>query len=387
MVEQKLPEGWQMVKFGDIAKHISKRVEPSETDLEIYVGLEHLDPDSLKIKRHGVPSDVEGQKLLVKKGQIIFGKRRAYQRKVAVADWDCICSAHAMVLEANPENIIPEFLPFFLQSEVFMNRAVAISEGSLSPTIKWKTLSSQYFVVPSMERQKELIPLLKKIVLCNSLSDEIGQSHEDLEDLLVVDFINNINKSSCELLSLSEVSKRITVGIVNKPADLYVSATEGILTLRSQNIRRGNLCLNNVVYISKDGHEKNKKSQLSAGDIAVVRTGYPGTACVIPEGSGELNSIDILILSVNRELLLPDYVVAFINSPLGKSQILEGAGGLAQQHFNVNALKKMKIIIPQLSEQKKLVKILDSIKNIASSIIATNKSRKTILESLRASLD
>lgn len=93
---------YQEVKFGEIAKHISKRVEPSETTLEVYVGLEHLDPDSLKITRHGVPSDVAGQKLLVKKGQIIFGKRRAYQRKVAVADWDCICSAHAMVLEAIP---------------------------------------------------------------------------------------------------------------------------------------------------------------------------------------------------------------------------------------------------------------------------------------------
>ncbi|MBF4354783.1 restriction endonuclease subunit S, partial [Vibrio anguillarum] len=98
MTERQLPEGWQVVKFGDIAKHISKRVEPSETELKVYVGLEHLDPDSLKIKRHGVPSDVAGQKLLVKKGQIIFGKRRAYQRKIAVADWDCICSAHAMVL-------------------------------------------------------------------------------------------------------------------------------------------------------------------------------------------------------------------------------------------------------------------------------------------------
>ncbi|ECR6876217.1 restriction endonuclease subunit S, partial [Salmonella enterica] len=143
MTEQQLPEGWQMVKFGDIAKHISKRVEPSETDLEIYVGLEHLDPDSLKIKRHGTPSDVEGQKLLVKKGQIIFGKRRAYQRKVAVADWDCICSAHAMVLEANPKYVIPDFLPYFMQSSTFMDRAVAISEGSLSPTIKWKVLASQ----------------------------------------------------------------------------------------------------------------------------------------------------------------------------------------------------------------------------------------------------
>ncbi|MGL4746185.1 MAG: restriction endonuclease subunit S, partial [Shewanella sp.] len=162
MTEQQLPEGWQIVKFGDIAKHISKRVEPSETDLEIYVGLEHLDPDSLKIKRHGVPSDVEGQKLLVKKGQIIFGKRRAYQRKVAVADWDCICSAHAMVLEANPKHVIPEFLPFFMQSDVFMNRAVAISEGSLSPTIKWKVLAEQKFLFPNLEQQPRLLTLLKR---------------------------------------------------------------------------------------------------------------------------------------------------------------------------------------------------------------------------------
>ena len=121
MNKEQLPEGWRMVKFGDMAKNFSKRVEPSATDLEIYVGLEHLDPDSLRIKRHGVPSDVAGQKLRVKKGQIIFGKRRAYQRKLGVADWDCICSAHAMVLEANPAVVLPEFLPFFMQSDVFMN--------------------------------------------------------------------------------------------------------------------------------------------------------------------------------------------------------------------------------------------------------------------------
>lgn len=164
MAKQQLPEGWQIVKFGDIAKHISKRVEPSETDLEIYVGLEHLDPNSLKIKRHGVPSDVEGQKLLVKKGQIIFGKRRAYQRKVAVADWDCICSAHAMVLEANPKNVIPKFLPFFMQSDVFMNRAIAVSEGSLSPTIKWKVLANQEFLIPPKDTQSKSIKLLESLL-------------------------------------------------------------------------------------------------------------------------------------------------------------------------------------------------------------------------------
>lgn len=180
MSEQQLPEGWQMVKFGDIAHHISKRVEPSETDLEIYVGLEHLDPESLKIKRHGVPSDVDGQKLLVKKGQIIFGKRRAYQRKVAVADWDCICSAHAMVLEANPKNVIPEFLPFFMQSDAFMNRAVAISEGSLSPTIKWKSLEVQSFLFPSLQFQEKFLNTLRAFEATLSKCNELIDISKDL---------------------------------------------------------------------------------------------------------------------------------------------------------------------------------------------------------------
>ena len=174
MNPKQLPDGWRIMKFGEMATHISKRVEPSETDLAIYVGLEHLDPDSLRIKRHGVPGDVAGQKLLVKKGQIIFGKRRAYQRKLGVADWDCICSAHAMVLEANPETVLAEFLPFFMQSDVFMSRAIAISEGSLSPTIKWKVLCEQKFIFPDKSVQKKLLPLLRSTELNLTESEQFS---------------------------------------------------------------------------------------------------------------------------------------------------------------------------------------------------------------------
>lgn len=151
---------WNIVHFGDIAFNISERVEPHNTDAEIYVGLEHLDSDSIHIRRRGVPSDVKGTKLKVYKGDIIFGKRRAYQRKAAIADFDGICSAHAMVLRANPEGIDQDLFPLFLHSDAFMNRAVEVSEGSLSPTIKWKILSEQQFRLPPMEMQKKLAELL-----------------------------------------------------------------------------------------------------------------------------------------------------------------------------------------------------------------------------------
>ncbi|NQU63412.1 MAG: restriction endonuclease subunit S [SAR324 cluster bacterium] len=163
MTEKQKQEGWQIVKFGEIAKNVSERVEPAQTDLEVYVGLEHLDPQSLRITRRGVPSDVKGQKLRVRPGQIIFGKRRAYQKKLAIADFDGICSAHAMVLEEVPGKIIPNLLPFLMQSDMFMDRAVAISEGSLSPTIKWKALATQEFPLPPLKRQKEILEIFNKI--------------------------------------------------------------------------------------------------------------------------------------------------------------------------------------------------------------------------------
>lgn len=214
MTAQQLPEGWQMVKFGEIANHISKRVEPSETELDIYVGLEHLDPDSLQIKRHGVPSDVAGQKLLVKKGQIIFGKRRAYQRKVAVADWDCICSAHAMVLETNLEKVIPGFLPFFMQSDVFMSRAVAISEGSLSPTIKWKALSDQKFLIPNLDAQEKFVKLMKHHQVLIERYENLKLSCETLtgsimkNELLVFDPFGGIDEppKGWEIKTLDDIA-------------------------------------------------------------------------------------------------------------------------------------------------------------------------------------
>ena len=158
-----LPKGWRMVRFDEIAESINDRVDPAETDLEVYVGLEHLDPESLKIRRWGTPDDVKGQKLKFRTGDIIFGKRRAYQRKLAVAECDGICSAHAMVLRPKTDAVDPDFLPFFMQSDLFMTCAIGISVGSLSPTINWKTLRIQEFPFPPVTTQSNIAQLLYSI--------------------------------------------------------------------------------------------------------------------------------------------------------------------------------------------------------------------------------
>lgn len=153
---------FETVRFDKVAINISERVEPKKTELVTYVGLEHLEPDNLRIERTGVPDDVIGTKLKIYKGDIIFGKRRAYQRKISVSHFNGIASAHSMILRANEKHIEKDFLPYFMQSDAFMSRAVQISEGSLSPTIKNKTLAQQEFILPKKEKQKELIAVFKQ---------------------------------------------------------------------------------------------------------------------------------------------------------------------------------------------------------------------------------
>jgi len=147
-------------RFDQLVDQINQRVMPADADVERYVGLEHLDPDSLRIRRWGDPSEVESTKLRFEPGDIIFGKRRVYQRKVAVANTEGICSAHAMVLRAKPDTVLPEFLPFFMQSDLFMERALSISVGSLSPTINWKALAKEQFLLPPIPEQARMVEVL-----------------------------------------------------------------------------------------------------------------------------------------------------------------------------------------------------------------------------------
>ncbi|MGB7567576.1 MAG: restriction endonuclease subunit S [Chitinivibrionales bacterium] len=180
---------FEKVIFEKVAICISERVEPQKTDLTTYVGLEHLDPDNLVIARTGVPDDVIGTKLKIYKGDIIFGKRRAYQRKVAVSHFDGIASAHSMILRANEKYIEKDFLPFFMQSDVFMNRAVQISEGSLSPTIKWKTLAAQEFSLPVKEKQKELTEVFKQFDVTRGQLKQQKTTLQNLKQKLLSDIL------------------------------------------------------------------------------------------------------------------------------------------------------------------------------------------------------
>ena len=143
-------------RFDEIAYNSTQKVKPTEADKEHYIGLEHIDGECLYISRWGSDVAPIGEKLVMRKGDILFGKRRAYQRKVAIAPIDGIFSAHGLVLRPKEDVVDKDYFPFFMSSNQFLDRAVQISVGGLSPTINWKDLARQEFTLPSLSEQKVL---------------------------------------------------------------------------------------------------------------------------------------------------------------------------------------------------------------------------------------
>jgi type I restriction enzyme S subunit len=147
-------------KFENIAINSTAKKKPTLLDKDTYLGLEHLDSKSLIVTRFGSDVAPIGKKLLMKKGDVLFGKRRAYQKKVAIAPFDGIFSAHGMVLRPNERVITKEFFPLFISSDYFLDAAIKISVGSLSPTINWNTLKELEFELPPLDTQCTLAAIL-----------------------------------------------------------------------------------------------------------------------------------------------------------------------------------------------------------------------------------
>jgi len=351
--------------FGEIASNISERVEPHDTDLDIYVGLEHLDPECIHIKRKGVPSDVKGTKLRVYPGDIIFGKRRAYQRKAGLVDFDGICSAHAMVVRANTEVILPELFPFFIHSDVFMHRAVDVSEGSLSPTIKWKILAEEKFKLSSLTEQKRLADLLWSV-------DETAEKYKNT--LLALD--------SCKKGILFDIgNKRESLSKIGDVTDILDNLRRPLNSTQRAKMK------GDIPYYGANGIVDNVNDYIFDEDLVLLA-----------EDGGNFHdylnrSIAYLIsgkswVNNHAHVLRPKSVlrVKWLFYSLVHKDITRYIVGTTRVKLNKGALSNVEIHVPDLKKQDELISKLDSIydaeENISKQINTTVEVKKQIINQI-----
>ncbi|TFH43173.1 MAG: restriction endonuclease subunit S, partial [ANME-2 cluster archaeon] len=352
------PPNWIKVRFDEIAENITDRIDkPNESGLEYYIGLEHIDTDQIRIKKFGSTEDVKATKFLCKKGDIIFGKRRSYLRKVAITDRDAVVSAHSMVIRPKGDLIVPEFLPCFMQSSVFWKTAHAISEGSMSPTIKWKTMAKQEFWIPTIEEQKKTSEVLwsiedtieksefatkKVLILKDGLLDKLldqGIGPKKYKNTKIGKIPEDWN-----VYGLFETGEYIN-GKAFKPSEWK---EEGTTIIRIQNLTNIDSKFN---YYNGDIKEK---YIVQKGDLL-----FPWSA-----------SINVYIWKGERAYLNQHIYKIIPNGGVDKKFLYymllkqikhmeKISHGTTMKHITKKNLEKMMIPIPTLDEQYSIVKILE----------------------------
>jgi restriction endonuclease S subunit len=388
MTTQSLKPGWKIMKFGDFVGCVRKQGQPTEEDSRSYVGLEHLDSGSLHVKRWGSDADLKGQKLRMKKGDLLFAKRNAYLRRVAISPHDGFFSAHGMVLRPTGKHILPEFLPFFLQSDMFMERAIEISVGSLSPTINWKTLRVQEFPLPPLHEQKRIAEILWA-------ADEAVEKHNDAEKTLfdalnahLDDFfppkIRSLLVEPGEMRLGDLCRESISYGIVQ--AGEHVP--DGVPYIRVSDMTTGELTTEGMLRTSPEIAARFKRSTVQAGDIVYALRGEVGLVRVVPpsleganltQGTARIAPVE----GVNR-----DYLLWALRSKRSRRQFDILAKGSTFREITLADLRKV-LILERADEQETIATVLNrlqkAIEHVQNHLKIATSARSTLVNVLTTS--
>ena len=254
------------------------------------------------------------------------------------------------VLDKSRLNI--KYFMYYLKSQNFKNQLYKYITGSAQLNFGPSHLKKIIFPLCDIGEQKIIV---NNMDLITKIMDSYNEQLEKYDELIKARFIemfgDESNPFDWPIVTVDSVAD-VQVGVVIKPAQYYADRINGIKTFRSLNVGEMNVKDTDWVYFSEEGNRKNIKSILKEHDLLIIRSGTPGTACVIEKQYEGCNAIDLIIAHPNKKYINPYYLCMFTNSALGKRQIDEGTGGAAQQHFNVGKYKKMKIFYPPMAKQQ-----------------------------------
>ena len=148
--------------FGEISE-CDKKYPEHQNEVSRFVGMEFIEAENFQLQGWGeIANGTTFSKRFVK-GDVLFGKRRAYLKKVAVADFDGICSGDILVIRAKAKKMLQGLLPYYISADAFMQHAVSTSAGSLSPRTKWKDLAELEVSIPDLKTQEKILEVLQQI--------------------------------------------------------------------------------------------------------------------------------------------------------------------------------------------------------------------------------
>ena len=288
-----------------------------------------------------------------------------------IADCECCIGRGLASISADEAVCTTKYLWYGISSKI--EELNAKGTGSTFKAVNKKTLEETEIPIRDLMEQERIAANLDSVTALITLRKRQLKKLDELVKAQFVEMFGSYpeNENAYPVVNVSDIADA-GVGVVIKPAQYYVTEECGIKAFRSLNIGEMYIKDSDWVYFSTEGNESNKKSQLHENDLLIVRSGAPGTSCVVTKEFEGCNAVDVIIAHPDLSKVNPWYLCVYINYPHGKKQIEEGTGGAAQQHFNVGKCNNLKVLLPPLESQNQFAAFVERV----------NQQKQTVQQSL-----
>lgn len=356
-------EGWTRVAFGDVVRQVKDRVDPATAGIKRYVAGEHMDTDDLRIRRWGTVGDGylgPAFHMRFRPGQVLYGSRRTYLRKVAVAPFEGITANTTFVLESRDHTrFLPELLPFLMQTDAFNEYSIGESKGSVNPYINFSDLARYEFALPPIEEQRRMVEALSAL-------DRVGETYRafrraalGVSRSVVEAAMRNVVQVSVRSLLIESPKNGVSPPAVETGGDRW--------TVSVSAVRDGSFNPAGCTKPADIVAAQVEPFLVRAGDVFVVRGNgnrkLCGSAGISEQSYDDIFYPDLLIrLRFDVSQLLPEFAVGQWNLPSVHARLSSRAKS-SNGIWKVNGqdIRVHTLAVPPLDVQREVVEVLHAV--------------------------
>lgn len=398
MLEQVISNkaGWTRVSFGDVVRKVNDKVDPWESGLERYVAGDHMDTDDLRIRRWGlIGDDYLGPAfhMRFKPGHVLYGSRRTYLRKVALADFEGITANTTYVLESKDQLVLmPELLPFIMQTEAFHANSIARSKGSVNPYVNFSDIACFEFSLPPIQEQARLVEAHgTALSAINALEDASIAANVVLKSVL-----NSIS----EIEKPVTISDMIEIGAIEPPQDgnhgeKHPKAKDyvelGIPFVMASDLHNGRVDFDRCKKLEKTLADTLRIGFAKSGDVLLSHKGTVGEVAKLSDISTDYVMLTPQVTYYrvkDLDVMRPDWLFYIFRSSFFQMQLRKYERQSTRAFVGITAQRELQVPLCNLEEQDKYIKRLRQIENSAYEALKHREALRRIhFKMLNSSLD
>lgn len=299
--------------------------------------------------------------------------------KCFYADGKWTSLANTQIILPHPDHVDARFLWYQLNDEERWPRS-----GTAQPFIKPSDVKAHRVFLPSLQEQRRIAAILDEADALRA-KRRVALAHlDEMAQAIFVEMFGDAlsNSKGWPQQRCANLCKRITVGVVVRPASYYQNT--GIPAIRGTNIKVDGIDMTEAVYFSSHDNENTlSKSRVWKGDIVIVRTGRPGLAAIVPECLNGANAIDIIIATPDMEKVRSRFLCELLNSDAGRAITLAESKGQIQQHFNVGSFSDAQIMVPPLDLQIAFEERMAELMRVRQSFATSAANQESLFASLQ----